>query len=140
MTSRIRIQNLSNSVLKVSLIETAVEGKPQSDRLVMNREPQEFDVSGDRMLVICETPTADNSDETQKVTALEAAAKEPQALHEQKNPQAVVGSLAHDPAKQPIPHATPMANTPGVAQVPAVQTGEVTSPTKASVTNDKKAP
>lgn len=155
MTAKIIIQNMSNVALKISTVETAQEGKPTSERLIMNREPQEFTITGDRMLVIAEAETADDGD-NKKAAALDAAAKEPQRLSEQRNPQVTLGSEPHDPNKEPVPAPTPMANT-NVEQIPAQRGAPETSgqavhatpekasaaknPTsKAPMTNKDKAP
>jgi hypothetical protein len=117
MTAKITIQNMSNVALKVSTVETEQEGKPTSERLIMNREPQEFVITKDRMLVIAEADTADEGD-NKKAAALDAAAKEPQRLGEQRNPQVTLGSQPHDPNKEEVDRPTPMANT-NVEQIPA---------------------
>ena len=125
MTSLVVIQNKSNTALKVSTVETAEEGKPVSERLIMNREPQEFTITKDRMLVIAEADTADDGD-NRKAAALDAAAKEPQRLGEQRNPQVTLGSQPHDPSKEQVDRPTPMANT-NVEQIPAQQGAPETS-------------
>jgi hypothetical protein len=150
MTAKIIIQNTSNVALKVSTVETEQEGKPVSERLIMNREPQEFVITRDRMLVIAEADTADEGD-NKKAAALDAAAKEPQRLSEQRNPQVTLGSQPHNPNEEPVPAPTPMANTnveqipaqpgtPAVAQSPATPGSKPTAVPEKAPAADQKSP
>jgi hypothetical protein len=151
MTTSIQVRNKSNTVLKVTTMSANQDGSASSlsERLIMNGEPQDFVVNNGQFIVFAEAETSDDGDNA-KVAALEAAAKEPQRLTEQRNEQVVLSAQPHDPNKQNVPHATPMANThvEQIAKTNKTTTAQpkpdlqakASEPTVAPMKNEQKAP